>query len=279
MTKLITKASGEKEAFSKEKFQRSLRKSGASEELIEQLTQNVMQDPSLKSTLDIYKYAFNQLRKKRPAVAARYNLKEALSELGPEGFLFEKFIAEIFKKKGFKTKIDQILSGFCVNHEIDVLLQKDNHHSIVECKFHVPHLKVNVKVPLYIKARFEDIEKTHKKRQQGYPLHQAWIVTNTKFTSEAIAYGECVKLNLLGWAYPEKENLAYLIDKFSLHPITALTSLSRKQKHMIIKEGMVLCRDASKNQKLLRSIGLNEQKINQVIQEAQEMCALGAINN
>jgi hypothetical protein len=279
MTKIVTKASGEQEAFSKEKFQRSLRKSGATEDLVEQLTQEVMQDPSLTSTLDIYKYAFNKLRKNKPAVAARYNLKAALSELGPQGFPFEKFVAEIFRKKGFEAEVDQILSGFCVTHEVDVLLKKDGQHHMVECKFHIPHLKVNVKVPLYIKARFDDLEKRHQESKQDKAIHQAWVVTNTKFTSEAIAYGECVGINLLGWAYPEKDNLARLIDEFGLHPVTALTTLNRKQKRMIMGEGFVLCKDAAQHRKLLRSLGLNDQKIERVVQEAEEMCELGAINN
>jgi HJR/Mrr/RecB family endonuclease len=279
MKKFVTKASGEKEAFSKEKFQRSLRKSGASQDLIEQLTQQVMQDPSLITTQHIYKYAFNQLRKRKPAAAARYNLKAALSELGPHGFPFEKFVAEIFKKKGFETTVNQIVPGFCVNHEIDIILKKDNHHFMVECKFHSPHLKVNIKVPLYIKARFDDLTKKHLQNKQDEAIHQAWIVTNTKFTSEATAYGECVDIKMIGWSYPTTDSLAHLIDQLGLHPVTALTSLSRKQKRMLIEEGFVLCKDAAQHRKLLRNIGLNDQKIELVVQESEEICELGAINN
>lgn len=279
MKKVITKASGEQEAFSIKKFQRSLHKAGAPDDLIEQITQEVVQDPSLKTTHDIYKYAFNQLRKRRPAVAARYNLKAALSQLGPHGYPFERFVAKLFQEKGFKTEVGKIVQGFCVDHEIDVTLTKATKHFMVECKFHALHLKVNVKVPLYIKARFDDVEKQHKVHKKDTAFHQAWIVTNTKFTSEAIAYATCVNINLIGWAYPVKDNLGHLIDELGLHPVTALTSLSRKQKNMIINKGLVLCRDAAQHRTLLRSIGLSDKKIDQVLQEAEDMCELGAINN
>ena len=101
MPKYVIKSSGEQEPFSVEKFQKSLRRSGADQEEIQQLTAYVEQAPDLKTTKDIYKYAFNHLRKKKPSVAVRYNLKNALSQLGPSGFPFEHFIAEIFKHYGF----------------------------------------------------------------------------------------------------------------------------------------------------------------------------------
>jgi hypothetical protein len=278
MTKMIIKASGEKEVFSKEKFQRSLRKSGASKDIIERLTSEVMKDPSLKSTKDIYRYAFNQLSKTQPAIAARYNLKAALSKLGPQGYSFEKFVAEIFIEQGFKTELGYIMEGFCVSHEIDVLLREDNTLYLVECKFHASHLKVNVKVPLYIRARFEDIEKRLVKNKKVPGTLKPWIFTNTKFTSEAVAYGQCVGIKLTSWSYPEKESLAYLIDTLGLHPITALATLNKKQKLALLTEGVVLCRDIEKNRSVLRKLGLSDKKIAQLIDDAHTICSLGAIS-
>jgi hypothetical protein len=275
---MIIKASGEKEAFSKEKFQRSLRKAGASKDLIERLTSEVMKDTSLKSTKDIYRYAFNKLSKTEPAIAARYNLKTALSKFGPQGYSFEQFVAEIFKEQGFETELDYIMEGFCVSHEIDVLLREDDTLYLVECKFHVPHLKVNVKVPLYIRARFEDIEKRLVKSKTVPGTLKPWIITNTKFTSEAITYGQCVGIKLTSWSYPEKENLAYLIDTLGLHPITALPSLTKGQKLALMGEGVVLCRDIEKNRSILSKLGLSDKKIAQLIDDATTVCELGAIS-
>lgn len=276
--KYVIKSSGEQELFSVEKFQRSLRKAGAKQEQIEQLTQKVLADPLLQTTYDIYRYAYEQLLKQAPPVAARYNLKMALSELGPTGYPFEHFVATIFKEQGFETAIDQTLPGFCVTHEIDIILKKDSKHYMVECKFHAIHLKANVKIPLYIKARFDDVLKVLHHQESVAEFHQAWVVTNTQFTSEAIIYGECVGLNMISWSYPKDRGLAYMIDAYGIHPITTLTSLTRKQKQALIKEGLVLCKDAAASRHLLEKIGLHKKKIDQVLYEAQVVCELGAID-
>lgn len=276
--KYVIKSSGEQEPFSVEKFQKSLRRTGASQEEINQLTDYIEHAPDLKTTRDIYKYALNHLRKKRPAVAVRYNLKNALSQLGPSGFPFEHFIAEIFKNQGYEILIDQIVQGFCVTHEIDIILKKNNEQVMVECKFHQPRLYADVKVPLYIKSRFDDLEKKQSQDKNGpYHFSQAWIVTNTKFTSEALQYGICVGLKLLSWSYPEEGNLAQLIDELGFHPITALTSLSNKQKRYLIEHGFVLCKDAAKFAYLLKQLGLSDKKVNEIIKEAQGACELGVI--
>src|SRR5437899_282437 len=124
MTKIVTKASGEQEPFSIKKFQRSLRKSGATPEAIQSITDFVLHNPEMNSTKEIYTYAFNQLQKYSPPAAARYNLKSALTNLGPTGYPFERFVAELFKHKGFEAIVGQIVPGFCVTHEIDVVLSK-----------------------------------------------------------------------------------------------------------------------------------------------------------
>ena len=61
-------------------------------------------------------------------------------------------------------------------------------------------------------------------------FHQAWIVTNTKFTSNAIRYAQCAGIGLIGWSYPHNDNLASLVDKYCLHPITALSLINKNKK-------------------------------------------------
>jgi hypothetical protein len=267
-TKYIIKSTGEHEPFSVEKFQRSLHRAGATPDLINQITAYVLQAPDLKTSTDIYHYAYNHLRAHKPAMAARYNLKNAIGQLGPSGFPFERFVAEIFKQQGYSTAVDQIVYGFCVSHEIDIILKNDHETMMVECKFHQPRLHADVKVPLYIKARFDDIQKRE-------PIFsQAWVVTNTRFTSDAIAYGQCAGLKLLSWGYPEDNNIATMVDNLGLLPITALTTLSSKQKRFLIQKGLVLCRDASRYTHLLQELGFSDNKINQILDEAQTACQL-----
>ncbi|HML19213.1 MAG TPA: restriction endonuclease [Candidatus Dependentiae bacterium] len=270
----IRKASGKKELFDIEKFRRSLEKAGAYKSLIDQLVFEIQQLPRLRTTKEIYGYALNRLQRERSSVAARYNIKHALLELGPAGFPFEQFIADIFRAQGFTATTNQIEQGFCVEHELDIIMARNSTIAMVECKFHNSQkLKTDVKVALYCKARFDDIKKAwemspEEKRQ----YHESWIVTNTKFTSEAIRYANCATIELLGWSYPTHENLPVLIDRHSLYPVTALPYISKAQKRFLIKEGFVLCRDVSKNTHVMRKAGLTKSEIEQVITDANELC-------
>lgn len=272
---LIVKASGEKERFSVQKLRRSLKKSGAAPELIAEVLNHIRRE--LKDgtkTADIYRHAFSFLRKRHSLSAARYNLKKAIMELGPSGYPFERLVGELLKAQGFSVQVGKVHRGICVSHEIDVVAQKDNQHIMVECKFHnQPGIKSDVKVALYVRARFEDIEKQWKsKPEYSQKLHEAWLVTNTKLTSDAIQYSTCVKMKAIGWNYPAEESLQYLIEKSGLHPLTCLTTLSRFQKRQLLDRGLILCRDISQNKNVLKAMGVNETKITQTIEEINELC-------
>jgi AF1548-like, C-terminal len=276
MIKYIIKASGEKEKFSIKKFKRSLEKSGASSELIKKLIKEIQGRTDLKTTYDIYKFALQQLGKGYRPIAARYNLKNALIELGPTGFPFEQFVGYIFEYLGYIIKTDQNIQGFCVVHEIDVIAHNKNKRIMIECKFHNHHgLKTNVKVPLYVHASFDDVKKKWQQTSAyEQEFHQAGVVTNTKLTSKAIAYGTCTNMLLLSWSYPHKNNLAEIIDKAHLHPITCLTSLKMRQKKLLIQKGWLLCKDVQAHKKNLEKIGLSPYKIKQVIDESKGVCKI-----
>lgn len=270
----VRKASGKKELFDIDKFRMSLKKSGADQPLIDRLVFEIQELPKLRSTKEIYGYALTILQQENPVVAARYNIKRALLDLGPAGFPFEQFIAELFREQGYTAITDQIEQGFCVEHELDIVLSRDSTLSMVECKFHnSQQLKTDVKVALYCKARFEDIKKSWQlaagKRRQ---FHEVWIVTNTKFTSEAIRYATCTGIELLGWSYPSKENLPTLIDRYSLYPITTMPKLTSAQKRLFVKEGFVLCRDAQNYVSVMRKYGLKQAEVDAFLRDAHELC-------
>ena len=278
MSFYIIKSSGEKQKFNLKKFRRSLRKSGAPGKLINTIIYDI-QKMRPKSTKEIHEYAIRMLKKEDRPVAARYNIKRALFELGPAGYPFERFIAHVFKEQGYKTTVGPIVSGKCVDHEVDVVARKDKKHYMIECKFHNRSgLKSTVKVALYIQARFDDIHRAwEKKEKQSKDFHQAWIITNTQFTSEAHAYADCMSIKLMSFSRPVGESLVALIDRLGLHPITALTSLSKKQKSELIHQGCVLCREVGSHRKTLKSLGFSEHKINRLIEESERICELGEI--
>ena len=274
--RFILKYSDEKEPFSSRKLKKSIRKAGADSALAGEIVQKIEKEKDLFHTKDIHKYTFAYLKKRDKALAARYNMKRAIAELGPTGFPFEKFVGELLRHSGYRVKVGVVVAGQCISHEIDVVAEKENEHFMIECKFHNSHwIKSKVQTSLYIKARFDDVKKLWiKKLGHDKKFHQAWIVTNTKFTSEATKFAECVGVKLISWDYPKVGNLADMIDELGLHPVTVLTSLNKKQKMKLIEKGVVLCRDVAKNTGALKQIGLNKNKIKNVLEESRIVCRL-----
>ena len=272
---LITKASGEVVPFAPEKLMRSLTKAGATKAQAEEILASIkpLLHPGI-STKTIFKNAFRLLKKVAPPKAGKYKLKIAIMELGPTGFPFEKYFATILQNMGYKVQTSVILQGVCVKHEVDVIAEKENHHEMVECKFHQQQgTFCNVKIPLYIHARFKDVEAGFvDSSSKNNTLHQGWVVTNTRFTTDAIQYGTCAGLKLVGWNYPDGDSLNNLIDKTGLYPITALTSLTRKEKQTLLNNDIVLCKEIINSPDLLKLAAIVQTKHETILQEARELC-------
>lgn len=272
---LVTKASGVKAPFLENKLKASLMRSGADNNQINQILSEVSSQLYQGiSTRKIYQIAFNLLKSGTKPFAARYQLKRGIMELGPSGYPFEKFVGEILSHQGYSVQVGQIVKGKCVNHEVDVIALADHHHFMIECKYHNQRGTVcDVKIPLYIQSRFKDVEAEWIKIPgHANRTHQGWVVTNTKFTTDAIQYGNCCGLKLLGWDYPVKGGLKDLIDEFGLYPITCLTTLTRAEKQQLLDMKIVLCKEICNNTKLLSDLGMNEIKIGKVTEEGQKLC-------
>lgn len=274
---LVVKSTGEHQVFDPSKLIFSLKRAGADSAQAHEITKHIEAELfDGMTTNDIYRHAFDLLRSSpiKSAVAVKYSMKRAVSELGPNGFPFEKFIAEIFKAKGYEAVTDQVVQGHCVDHEIDVVAWKDTDLVMVEAKFHNEQgLKSDIKVALYIKSRFDDLaglkyEYGGKKRK----LTKCFLITNTKFTDHAIAYAECQGLNLIGWNYPKKGNLEDLIEESGLHPLTALSSLSELDKKKLLDQGLVLCKQLGTSVEALASYGIDKARIPDVLLEVKTIC-------
>jgi hypothetical protein len=263
----LIKSSGELEPYVPEKLIRSIKRAGGDEHLAMEIAEEVNKSDELKRNTDqIHAFVFNKLRQTSTPIADRYNLKRALIALGPSGFPFEKYVAEIFKGFGYKAQTNIIAKGKCVDHEIDVVIENEQgQKAMVEVKFHnASGYKTNVKVPLYVKARFDDVKEINN-------YGQAWIVTNTKFTSDSIKYAECNNIKLISWEYPAHDNLAELIDKLKLHPITALSGLSDQLKKTLMEEGVVLCKQLDASRQILIDSGLTTEQVEAVVNEANSL--------
>lgn len=269
---LITKRSGEKAPFKKEKLIASLEQSGAGEEDIRQIVAFVVSRMTEgMSTRRVYQMAYAMLRKKSQKAAGKYRLKKAIFELGPTGYPFERFVAELLKYQGYETEVGKIIQGHCVQHEVDVIASRDNRKYMIECKFHSdPGKKSDVKVSLYIQSRFWDIETQWKKHPDAaHQFHQGWIVTNTRFTDDAMQFGKCAGLHLISWDYPGQGSLKDRIDISGFYPITVLDSLKKNEKENLLSQNIVICRYL--NREALLKAGIQQNRIGKILKEAAEV--------
>lgn len=232
----IKKYSGGFESFSEDKLRRSLMRAGADETLANNILVRVKKKLfNGITTKKIYKYAMRDLRRSSFVAATKYDLKFALMRLGPAGYAFEKYVAQVLAHHGYTVETNLILKGKCVEHEIDVAAKKGDEYILIECKHHEkPWIQCRIQTALYVRARFEDLQKIFTK---------VMLVTNTKFSRQAIDYGRCMGLELLGWRYPVEMSLERLIDEKHLWPVSILANLDKKIITNCIEENLLLMRD------------------------------------
>lgn len=268
MVELVIKSNGQKENYKKEKVIISLQKLNLSQEKIDKILFKIDKElPSIISTKKLFQFIFSYLKEKEPTYSYKYNLKQSIFKLGPAGYPFEKFIAHLFKLYGYQTKHNIFLQGKCLTYEIDLLIKKDNIAYIGECKFHQYSWKRNdIKVVLYSYARFLDITQddtnlTQNDVNQVVPM----VITNTRFTSAAIKYANCYKINLLAWDYPQ-ENISCLIDNKKSYPLTIFDFLPLKTLQNFFNYDIVLIQDVIKKEKsyLKKISGLSDKEINKL---------------
>ncbi len=266
----VLKKSGEKARFSKEKLRHSLVKSGADDKTVSQIMDRVRDDLYQEiPTQEIYEKAMSFLSEKKSHYAAKYGLKKAIYGLGPTGFPFEIFISALLQHSGYKTKVGKTIQGKCVSHEVDIWAQKNNEFTPIECKFHSEEgIHCNVKIPLYISARFDDIRSYWMKNNSTDKiLKPGWVVTNTRFSGDAQRYGTCVGLHLLGWDTPKGESLKERIDQTGLYPITVSTLMSEAEKQELLNQKIVLCHELLERLEILKNLGFSDTRIKNISHE------------
>lgn len=270
----IINSRGDKELFSSKKVFNSARRVGASKEAAKKIASLIeKQAYSGMKTSEIFKKVKELLFKEDLTSGLRFNLKEGMRKLGPSGFPFEKYIADIFSDLGYVVKLNQRIKGKCAVHEIDFLAEKNKSIIIGECKYRVhPGERIDLKVGLSNYAKLLDLKEGEyfKKYQENI---SSLIVTNAKFTGQIISYSECVGMELLGWKYPQEKGLEHIIETNKLYPITILPSFRKSlidpfvfQKRMLVGDVLDMPVD-----QLADSMGVHRQKLIPLIKEAKTL--------
>jgi hypothetical protein len=179
-------------------------------------------------------------------------------------------VSSVLERDAYKTTVGEIIHGKCVSHEIDVLAKKDDKYIAIECKFHSDDNYIcNIKVPLYIHSRYRDLKKNWNR---STPLKEVWIVTNTRFSADAIDYAQCNDIKLLSWNYPKDNGLKVRLSKHGFYPITVLTLLTKHEKQELLKQSVILCSELLQNHYVLNKIGVHEKRKKKILLEIKELC-------
>lgn len=268
------KFSGELVEFDLSRLKGSLSKSGASSDVVDDVWEKMK--PMVYDgipTTDLYQLAFRLLKREAHAFAARYSLKRALKDLGPAGYYFEQWVAKLFAHAHYQTITGQILQGNAVTHEVDVVALKDNELLLVECKFrNTEDAKITVTTPMYFLSRVKDFEgREFSFFGKQLAFTAGWLVTNAYLTSDSIRFAEYYDLNLLAWNYPEERSIKRRVDNTGLYPITCLTTITKAEKEVLLKQGCILVKDILESPATLDTLGCAPRKRRRVVQEATEL--------
>ncbi len=276
--KSITKASGEHEAFQQAKLINSLVRVGSPFDVAREIAEEVyLQMPNGAHTRQIFKLAKRLLRKYNRVSVMRYSLKRAIYSLGPSGFPFERFFAKILQFYGYQSSTNITVRGFCINHEVDIIASDNIGKHMIECKYHNnPGKKTDVKVAMYVHARFQDIKKAYDLAPEKKGLfRQGWLVTNTRCSGDAIAFAECSGLKIVSWRYPEKQqSLERLIEDKKLYPVTVLRFPERHTLDMCIANDLILVQDfaIADSREIAERLHVSEHIAQNLKKQAVELC-------
>lgn len=272
----VTKVTGEKELFDADKLCRSLVRSGAPQEMANHICQAIEEDltPEM-TTQQIWRKALRFLVKSDlDDVSARYSLRRAMANLGPDGYVFEKYIAVVLEAYGYEAKTNQVVAGASgVEHEIDVLATKDGNTYYIEAKYKNEYgLKTHVDTVMYSWARYIDIAEARKNHERS----QIWLVTNTEFTISAKQFGKYREMVLVGWDYPVNQALEDMIADKKLYPVSILPSVSQNDRKALIKNGLILAQDLIPYtaDNLENKFGLSPKRSQKIIDEARALTVI-----
>jgi hypothetical protein len=265
----IIKASGRKQKFNPEKIRKSLLRTGLSRNEANGIIYEVEgQISDGMTTRQVFKVVMRVLNEKQAVMASRYDLKGSIMRLGPSGFNFETYVAGILEEYGYDTELRAKVKGSCALHEIDIVAveRESGERHFVECKYHNSlGTYIDLKEALYTYARFLDLN------NGGEHFDSVWMACNTRGSTQAIKYANCVGMKLLCWRYPANYGLERLIEDKKLYPITMLRSLDEYSLDRFSRAGYMLVKDLTRNDfsRIKKKTQLKTKKLQRIVEEAR----------
>lgn len=247
-------------------------RSGVSEEVADRIADEVEKNTREgMRTKEIYDMVIAFLEKEAPAASRRYDLRNAILRLGPAGFDFEKYIAELLKAYGYDTELPPILEGVCITHEVDVLARKDGRTAMIEAKLRQElSIFITIKDTMSTWARFLDLVESAKIGRTPH-MDECWIVTNSRFSTQSIQYGHCKNMVMLSWDHPRERPLPRWIDDVSLYPVTIMKGVDSRTLQSFSAANILLLCDLVRMtpEELEKSLALPKDAVKKLIEEAK----------
>ncbi len=268
----VTKAGGFRQPFDREKVVQTCLRMGATREVALEVAQQVekrLYDGI--TTGEILKIIFALIRKHKPAVKHIFDLKYGISLMEPKPE-FEAFVRVVLLHSGFEVKPNTILKGLCGEHEVDAIAVKDGLTYIVEAKHHSSyHALTGLDESRIARAIIEDVTEGYREGTTPLKVDRAMIVTNTRYSEHAIAYGGCRNILQVGWVSPKDFGLRDIIEKHKLYPLSCLRTLNPEARQRLVYAGIVLIKQLLEQDRhyLEKRIGLTQKTVFAILENAK----------
>jgi hypothetical protein len=263
----VKKADGSFQKFDKEKVARTCLRMGTDRQTAYEIADKVearVYDGI--PTSKVLQMIFHYVRINKPHVRNLYDLRKGISLMGskPE---FEAYVRAILAHAGFEVSPNQLLAGKCVTHEVDGVARKNGFTYFVEAKHHLNyHTPTGLDESRIARAVLEDVVEGFALGRSNLKIDGAMIVTNTRYSEEAIQYGKCRGILQIGWSSPDGHGLQDLIEGTNLFPLSCLRGLKRDVRDKLVTSGIVILEQVLNEEttELARKTGLPSQVIRKI---------------
>jgi len=268
----VTKADGTRQLFDREKVVKTCLRMGASRRIADEVAGKV--EKRLYDgipTSKILQMTFRLLRKYKPAILYLLDLRKGLSLMDskPE---FENFVQILLAHNGFEVTPNRLVTGKCVEHEVDAIARKDGVTYFVESKHHMNyHTPTGLDESRIARAILEDVTEGFELGKSNLKIDRAMIVTNTRYSEHARRYGKCRNILQIGWSSPTNFSLRNMIEEKNLYPLSCLRGLKSETKTKLVNSGIVLMKQLfeEKPSTLARKTGVQKETLKQIIEKAK----------
>jgi Holliday junction resolvase-like predicted endonuclease len=270
----VTKFDGRKESFQKQKVYNTALRMGLADhdasDLADKIESKIYDGIQTKKILQM---VFDFAKEYKPEIRQRIDLRQAIGFLRPKPD-FETFVTLLLEEEGYNIVHNQIVSGNCVDHEIDDIAKKGDETIYVEVKHHMQyHTFTGVGVFLEVQATFEDMIEGFENKKNKYNFTKALVILNTKLSEHARMYAKCKGIDFIAWKDPVDNGLEKRIEERKLYPITLLKNLDSKTEAQLGDSGIVLLKQlVEMNPKeIARMTKISANKISDLARRARKL--------